>query len=339
MFLLLSLAAALASPPDLLGSPAGRPAADATAPPAHDLAPPEELIVSAVDRLLVRDFEGVALLLDRAADRLPSDPERALQLGAEIAYFRGSLAGALEDHATALIIFERLLAQDPDGHRADDARARLAELAIALGRPADALRWLGELPRPRRLEPGDRERVTLLTEIARLDQGGRSHRRLERAVDRAADPRATHHKARAIARLARREVDLSAAVDLDGSERRAAKALGRRVAHLRAAEAHVARLLALQQPEWIFEGVLALADGFEQLGDDILVAPIPARLTAEQAEIYRDGIAEEGLGLWMRALRYADEGREAAARLSWSGRRVDALDARHLALQQKIGGP
>jgi Ca2+-binding RTX toxin-like protein len=75
------------------------------------------------------------------------------------------------------------------------------------------------------------------------------------------------------------------------------------------------------------------------LGDDVLVAPVPARLTAEQAEIYRDGIAEEGLGLWMRALRYADEGREAAARLSWTGRRVEALDARHAALQQKIGGP
>jgi tetratricopeptide (TPR) repeat protein len=334
ILMLLALALAASPEPD----PSPEPPAEAPEAPAPEVASPEELIVDAVNRLLTRDLDGASLLLDRATVRLPDDDApRRRRLETEIAYHRGTIAVAREDRAAALDLYRSILTRWPDSHRDADARVRVAEVLAATGDPAGALRALGELPPARALSPSDARRVAILREIWRLDAApGRSDRKLRRLVDAAPTDPERFYVARGVARLARYAVDEAASVRLDGSERRSARGVNRRIEALKRAETQVERVLALREPEWIFEGVLAMAEGFERFGDDILTAPPPGRLTEEQTAIYLAGIAEQVDALWLRGLRYADEGRQAAARLEWSGRRVDALERLHAELERKL---
>ena len=337
MILMLLALALAAEPRPAPSDPASSPPAEVE-PPAATAASSEELIVDAVNRLLTRDLDGATLLLDRAVVRLPDDDApRRRRLEAEIVYHRGTVAVAREDWAAALDLYRSILARWPDSHRDADARVRVAEVLAATGDPAGALLALGDLPPARALGPSDARRVAMLREIWRLDAApGRSDRKLRRLVDGAPTDPERFYVARGVARLARYAVDDAAGIRLDVPERRSARAVARRIEALKRAETQVERVLALREPEWIFEGVLATAEGFERFGDDVLTAPPPGRLSEEQAAIYLAGIAEQVDALWLRGLRYADEGRQAAARLGWSGRRVDALERLHAELERKL---
>ncbi|TVQ91702.1 MAG: hypothetical protein EA397_08840 [Deltaproteobacteria bacterium] len=303
----------------------------ASAPPAGA----QDLIRLAVDRMGRRDFEGARILFDQAETRV--SPAQGFALLPEITYHRAGLAVLEERYDLALQRYRQIPQRWPESHRQDDALFRAAEVRAILGDPSRALRDLRELPRPRRLEPADRGKLEILREIWRLDSGdARRPRRLRRAVRRAPADEIAFYVARGKARLARHAIEDAAQVDLGERPRAIRRGIRQRTHPLREAEELVREIIALREPEWIFEGVLILIEGFERFGDDLLRVPIPQELTAPQREIYLRGLQEHVTALWLRGIRYADTGRQVAARLEWSGRRVREIERRYEELEEKI---
>lgn len=315
------------------------PTAAAQGPPASP--PPTgasatELIVAAVDRLGAHDLDGARILLQQAEQR--SDGRE--RIAVEIAYHRASAHVLSEDYAAAETIYRHVLAAWPDSHRADDARFRLAETRAAQGDPEEALERLKELPRLRKLDDADRSRVRIMREIWRLDTGQRARPRpLRRQINKAPADEIPFYVARGHARLAHLWADRAAQIDIPLRERRSRRAIAKRTDRIQRVEAHLAATIDLREPEWILEAILALVDALDRFGEDLLLVPMPEHLSPAQLELYQSGVYENIEGLWIRALRYADEGRQLAARLEWSGRRVQAIEQRYVDLESKISGP
>lgn len=308
--------------------------------PVHEAPPgasPEEVLTLAVRRMGERDFEGAALLFDQAEERARKTDETRILV--EITYHRAGLAALEERYDEAHARYSMIPEHWPGSHREDDARFRAAETRAILGEPDRALREIRQLPRPRQLSPADRGKVEILRELWRLDVGQRRRPGpLRRAIKRAPSDEISFYAARGLARLAQLEIERAAATPLPLRKRALRRRIARRTDHLKEAEALVGQVIALEEPEWVFEGVLQLISGFEQFGDDLVEVPVPEHLDDEQAAIYLQGVREQAGHLWLRALRYADTGRQTAARLQWRGRRVREIEERYTALERKISG-
>lgn len=312
------------------------PAADEPGSTSPTGASATELIVAAVDRLGEHDLDGARILLQQAEQRTDGREHIAV----EIAYHRASAHVLSEDYAAAENIYRRLLAAWPDSHRSDDARFRLAETRAAQGDPDEALGRLKELPRLRKLDDADRSRVRIMREIWRLDTGQRARPRpLRRQINKAPADEIAFYVARGHARLGHLWADRAAQIDIPLRTRRSRRAIAKRTERIQRIEAHLGATIDLREPEWILEAILALVDALDRFGEDLLMVPMPEHLSPAQLELYQSGVYENIEGLWIRALRYADEGRQLAARLEWSGRRVQAIEQRYTDLESKISGP
>jgi tetratricopeptide (TPR) repeat protein len=293
----------------------------------------EDLVQLAVQRLGEGDFEAAHRLFDQASTTKDVPP----QLAAEIAYHRANAHALAGRWPEALASYDHILATFADSHRHTDARFRRSEVLIELGDLLSARRELRVLERHRDLSEEDRARVQIVLAIVDLDRRPtRSTARLVRALERAPQSLAAFYRARGIARLATSCLD--AAPPFPAAEARSKRLLARRLADLRTAQTHLDTLIRLGEPEWILDGVLTVARGLDTLADDLLVAPVPRRLTTDQQEHYERGLVEQAQHLWLRALKFTDEGKQAATRLSWSGRRVDELHRLHAALEHKLEG-
>lgn len=296
---------------------------DATAP---------ALVHQAADRMTSGDLDGADLLLAEAQRRGPDDRVQ-LEIDyqtANVLALRGAYADAREVYAA--------IAARPDTHRTLDSRFRVAELTGVLGDPEGALAGFNDLRPWGRLPDEDQSKIALNRAWFTLQTGDtrRGMRRLRRALRKTETGTVSFYEAKAWAGIARAYADEAARVPIEGTDRKLRKRLAEREVYLAGAGSAVGQAVALQEPEWVLEGLLALADGFEQLGDDLLEAPEPSDLTEEQLLLYRQGMREQAVATWMRAEVFLSKGVEVADQLAWHSDRVPRMRDHLARLRQRI---
>jgi tetratricopeptide (TPR) repeat protein len=323
--------------------PAGAAAMDDAdrAPPTEPAAPPapgeaaslEVLLRTALDRMQRGDHAGARLLLDEAEDRHPEG-------WVEITWQRANLAALERDYARARSLYAAIPEVAPGSHREADARFRVAELTGVMGEPGLALDRLGGLRPWRRLSPEDEAKVRYNQAIFTLELGRhrRGARRFRRALRRAPPGSVPFYEAKAWVALARSRVALADEVRFEGGQRRLQRRLAERRELILAAEDAVEQAIALREPEWVLEGLLVLAGGYEAYGDALLDAEEPDDLTPEQRALYREMLRDQVRPVWVRAETYLEEGVALARRLAWESRRVAELEAALASMIEKAEG-
>jgi tetratricopeptide (TPR) repeat protein len=279
--------------------------------------------------MLEGDLDGAELLLVGLDQEQGSMHEEVVYHRAQIDRLRGNTDEArrsLTSLATG------------DGHRAADSCFLLADLEATAKRPAEALAWLRKAAKVAPVRGPDKSRWTLsfASFSADLLTPGRAERSLVRVLKRAPYPGLSWYEARAWSRLARVRVDAADAVAISGGERRLRANLLKRQGLILEAEQAVNQTIALEEPEWVLDGILALADGYEAYGDSLRESAFPTYLLPEQQVRYADGIAEQVEKAWLRALTYLDRAEDMAARLRWDTARATAVKARATDLQHRL---
>ena len=270
--------------------------------------------IAAAEVLARKDDQQVnGLMLLGAADELERKPREAI---------------ARYEAALSMV--------DPDAPAADHLTFRLAESHASAGDGKVAAKLLGKLRKEPERTPDDLAKIDLVLGIVDVDRGkaARGEARLEAMLTTDSEDLA-FYRAKAHASLARLEVTRANGASLDVSDKKQADAIRARATHLATAETHVLAAIALEEPEWTLDGILALGGGYEQLADDLDVAPPPKKLSAEQVALFETGLHDKSLVLWAKAFAHYDEGVRFAERLSWQSPRVaDLMAARDRAKEK-----
>lgn len=210
-----------------------------------------------------------------------------------------------------------------------DARFRLALVLEEQGRGREALAEMVWLDRKRGLPEDDEITIALQRGIVEVESGKTrvGVRRIERALTQVEEG---HRYMRAKARFALMEVILGEAgkLTLDGPERRVVKRLKQRAVAIKDAEAQVVALTAMEEPEWILAGLLALGEGYAALADAVAESAPPRKLSPEAAAIYRVEVGKKAENARTRAWHVWDQGVSLALRLGYESPRVAELKAR-----------
>ena len=288
---------------------------------------PERVLDDAVERRGFGDFEGADARLAWLQAHHDSAAAR---------YHRAVSLELQEQYADAQALYATVAAEFPTAAEARDARFRRALCLEDLGRHQDALALVRGLQR----EGGwsDRDRVSLALEqgVTQLRRG-RTRRGLKQVtaalteateVDGIAWMRAKAHTA-----LARYLLEDAAGIE-QRNDRRAKRNLTRRSAHILDAERQVISVARLAETEYALEGLLLLGDAYLAFYDDLLAAPLPRSLTAEQAEVYANSLRDKVGTLKAKAYRYYDEGVALAVRTRWQGAVAEDLRTRRDALEE-----
>lgn len=282
-----------------------------------------ELLDEAVTLRQAGDVEAARALLLAMAPQLPE------ALRAAWLYQRGVTEEIAWRPAEAKALYDAVIASgDP---LALDARFRRALVREDLGDDAGALADVLAVAKARGLDEEDAVTLALQRGIIEVNTGHvrKGIRRIDRALAEV-EGGATHRYMRAKARYTLAKALLAEAADLplDVAERRATRNLSARAARIAAAERQITALVALQEPEWILASLVALGDGYAALGDALAAAPAPARLSAEQAAVYRAELDRYVINARTKAHHWYDAGVTLAARLQWESPRVALLRER-----------
>jgi tetratricopeptide (TPR) repeat protein len=285
-----------------------------------DAATPRERLDEAWRRIDLRDFEGARLLVPSFREAFPVD---AL-------YLHGVSFQLERRHDEALADFSTLIATWPEHARAIDARFRVALTLADAGRPDEALRALTAVGRWRDLEGEAAWKLQLCEATWTFEAGrlGLGLRRIEQALEAVPAEALTWFQARARSALLHHAALASEALHFDVPEGRVKRRLDARAVYVKTAEQQLTELASLPEPYFILHGLLDLGDAMRDLGDDLRTARVPARLTAEQREVYDRGVRDKAVVQYVKARRYYDLGIEHAGRVHWSGPELDLLRAR-----------
>jgi len=286
----------------------------------------DTVLEEAVGRRSVGDFQGAD---DRLAWLLRIAP------GPEPTYHAAVSAELQERYDDALQGYETVLSNWPGDPRSVDAGFRRALVLEDLGRHKDAIRQVRVLQRSGDWSEQDEQSLALARGVNELGQGRvrRGLRRLDRALESAegADGLAWM-RAKARAALARHLLRSAQGIPMVHG-RRASRNLEARAAAISGAERQVIAIANLGEAEYALAGLELLGDAYLALHDDIVALPPPGGLTAAQATLYREGIAEKSAVLRRKAWRYYDEGVKLATRTEWQGAIADRLRVRRDGLE------
>lgn len=311
-------------------SDAGAPVAATEAAPAP--AAPELSFTDRVDEAVeVRrrgDVEGARALLVALEPLVPPDqlPWYLYQRGiCEELAFRPDAARVLYEQAIAL-----------GGEGALDARFRRVLVLEDLGMNEAALDEVRAIDKARGLSPDDELTVQLQRGIAELLAGKRGVgiRRIQKALD-ATEASDSHRYLRAKARyhLARALLAEADALPLTGGERKVVRNLKGRAERIKAAEAQIIALAALQEPEWVLASLITFGDSHAKLATDLAASPPPKKLNEGQVVLYRMELDRKADNVRTKAFHAYDQGVALATRLAWESPRVATLKERRAALE------
>lgn len=286
----------------------------------------EIVLEEAVGRRNVGDFQG-------ADDRLAW--LQRVAPGPEPTYHAAVSAELQERYDDALQGYEDVLSSWPGDARSVDAGFRRALVLEDLGRHKDAIRQVRALQRSGDWSEQDEQSLALARGVNELGQGRvrRGLRRLDRALEAAEGVDGlAWMRAKARAALARHLLTSAQGVPMVHG-RRASRNLEARAAAISGAERQVIAIANLGEAEYALAGLELLGDAYLALHDDLVALPPPSGLTAAQATLYREGIAEKSAVLRRKAWRYYDEGVKLATRTEWQGAIADRLRVRRDGLE------
>lgn len=289
-----------------------------------------ELLETAGERIRAGDLDGASILLNQALERDPASE-------VEVRYQRANILALRRDYRAARQAYAALVSDRPASHRYNDARFRVAELTGVLGDPAAAVQAFDELANLPSLSETDQAKIDLNRAIFNMDvdQPRKARKGLVKALTRVEPGLVSYYEAKAWAWLSDDRLDQADAIDLDVRERKLKRRLGKRTTLMREADAILNQSVKLNEPEWVFAGLIRMAASFEELGDDLLTAREP-KLTEAQLKIYRTGVAERAEAFWVQGLKYLEGGIDVADRVAWTSARVQTLKDERDRLQAKI---
>ncbi|MCB9761956.1 MAG: tetratricopeptide repeat protein [Alphaproteobacteria bacterium] len=275
---------------------------------------PEAVFQEAVERRRAGDVEGAVHRLAWLHESGDRSPEVLYQLG--IAYEMN------EDFETALSIYDLILAEHPE-LPLRDAGFRRALCLEELGRYDEALRQYKAIPQEQGFDRHDRYTLDLAMGIAAL-RAGRTRqglRLIETSLLAVEDSREITWMA-AKGRYALMDHALAQAADrpLEGSERKQVHNLEDRADLMAEAEAHLVKIIAQEEPEWIMAGLLSLGDAYMELHDAVAGAPAPRGLDADQTAVYRQELERRSTVLLRKAWEAYDQGLVVAGRFGVENR-------------------
>ena len=252
-----------------------------------------------------------------------------------------------EDYGEALPRYDALVAEDLSPDLDLDVRFRRAVVMDDLSREAGAEPSLGSLARKelkalRRhsaLAEGDKARLGLLIGASEIHQGRarRGLRRISRAIRQLDDPSdASWMQARARSALVRELVRNAEHLAIRGRNDDAR--LKKRMKLMGDAESQVVAIIQLNEPEYVLEGLLAVADAYIRLYDELVSAPVPGELEGSQVALYKERVLEEAEFLRKKARGFYHKGVLYADHLGWKGQSRDLLEQRRDALDEETGG-
>lgn len=286
---------------------------------------PDAVLDDAIERRARGDFEG-------ASARLAWIEQHH---GSPVARYQVAVTHELQErYGDALAGYDAVLQAFPGAAVARDAAFRRALVLEDLDRHREATKQVRQLQRAEKWGERDAVSLAIARGVNELGQG-RTRKGLKRlgkalaAVEGSDDLQWMRAKARAA--LARHLLDEAASIPIR-SDRKAQKNLVARAQRISEAEQQVIAAARLGEPEYALIGLELLGDGYMALYDDMMAAPPPTELTAEQADIYSDAVAEKAAVLVRKAWRFYDEGVKLATRTKWQGGVADRLRARRDAL-------
>ena len=292
---------------------------------------PEDVLAEARLRIDTRDFpaadQRLAFLIDTT--------------DAPIAWYEQGRSLELQERTR-----EALIAYDAAQARADDPalqRDILYRQTIAHNdlRHHDRARALArQLAASPALDPSVLPVVELELGVAEAGLGKRRGTpRISRALATLTAQGDDHAWARSRARFALTRAVLDEARDIPlVGNKRAARNLVKRAGAIKSAEEQIIAIARTGEPEYALAGILALGDAYIALHDDLIAAPPPRKLTDEQADLYRQQVAERAAVLRDKAWRFYDEGVSFAVRVQWEGAVTERLKRRRDALAPRSGG-
>jgi tetratricopeptide (TPR) repeat protein len=227
-----------------------------------------------------------------------------------------------------------LVLEANEGAFAQDAAFRLALCLEDLGRHKESLERIRALQSAGKWNETDAASLQIQRGVAEL-RAGRTFwglRHLARVLDRLEGTGAVPWmQGKARLAIARHQLERAGSLALVG-DRKAARRLKKRTALMGAAEAQVIAIVLIGEPDHVLEGLKILGDGYMKLHDDMLAAPPPRKLDADQVLLYRQMLQERVVVLRRKAGRYYGQGVILAHRTAWEGAVVEELEARQSAL-------
>jgi len=329
MLILACLGLALAQEP--VPAPAPEPAAESVPatvesvdderPEAWAALPAQELLDAAIEHRSLGDVAG-------ARARLQSLQARG-ELPVLVRYHLAVCEEVEERYLEARDGYQALIDAFPDEPLANDARYRLAIVLEDLGEHKQADRVVKALQRGgRSWKERDRLSIALVRGSSEL-QSGRAGKGIRRIQDALAPLEGTDQitwaRARGRLALAQALLDQAAQVEMTNGGQ-AKKALVARVSLLQQAMDQVIAISQLKEPEFALAGLLALGDGYASLHHDLIAAPPPRGLDADQLAIFDQELRQQIDILQVKAWRLYDQGVSLATRMRWQGH--VALDLR-----------
>lgn len=284
------------------------------------VASPQERLDEAWRRVDLRDFEGARLLLPSFETELPVEARYLLAVSYQLE----------PQHEPALAAFRALIEGWPTHPRAVDARFRVALTLADAERPDEALLALREVGRWQQLDGEAALKLRLSEATWTFESGklGRGLRLITKALDEVSEGTLTWFQARARSAVLHHACTSANLLDFAVPEARVKARLNARATYVQAAEHELAELASLPEPFFILAGLLDLGDTFKDLGDDLLAAPPPTRLDAEQARIYQEGVRGRAETQYVKAHRYYDLAIEHIGRVHWQGPQLAVFEAR-----------
>lgn len=222
-------------------------------------------------------------------DGMVSDAQRSDYL-----YLRGFCAELAWEGAPAREDYLEVIARGTT--HVTEARFRLALVLEDLGDGHGALQQMVILHKNEGWNLDDQIAIDLERALAQVAAGKRriGLKNLDTALI-VAESWDKHTWLRAKARYVQIEGAITAAErdQLVGGEKNQARALKSRAQALAEAQQAMLPLIAENEPEWILRGLYRLGTAYLTLGDEIVAARPPARLTREQEVIYRQQVAAQ----------------------------------------------
>lgn len=273
-----------------------------------------ERTAAARQRIREGDYPGARILLS------------PLEASEERAYLMGVSYEMEGDPQRACRHYRRAMRRYSEGSFSADLRFRLGEAQGTMGHPRRALKIL--TPLPLQEAPEDRVKLKLVTGILLIQSG-----QIELGLDTLQEPLTESprdlvpfYQAKARATIAKSMLLDAGEIRLVGSEQDQVEALQRRLAMIKRAEQQILEAAQLQQPEWALEGILADGKAYEKLAKDLRNARLPATLTRDQRDIYREVMGEQTRALELRAAEIYTEGVRIGTRYGVTSARIERLE-------------
>jgi len=286
----------------------------------------EELFACGSAAFQAEDFHRAAVCFSRLADRFPDSPRAA-----DAGFNAGAAYERLGAYQLALDRFRPLLRTPPPAHDLE-VTWRVATCLYHLGEYDEAIALLEPIAERRDVAAVDRIRARTHAGVCKVEKGeyGAAEADLRKALalyrSSAAEERIeSYFPSQAqfflgeIYRIHFSEAPLDAVDDTDAMRDQ----LEHKAQLLLSAQGHYLRTLRLRNPHWSTAAGQRVGGLYEDLYDQMMEAPVPSGLDAEQADLYRAMLRRKVRVLVQKAISIYERTLSAAERTGVSSAFID----------------